>query len=338
MTIACLLLGFAANAQSEADIKKAFNAAFAIAAASDHATIAIPGEYVYKDGKLTGQKFFKEYFSDGFNMTNEGVAGYYMAGSEIEVTLKVGSCSYNHPDITSYAITYNDNGQAIKAEQKHWGSNYSNYSLRYAYTFEYSGNKIAKVTRTDTYGSGKHVSDRKPEFEYLSSEIVYTWKNDNEVEKVVTSYTEKKKAKDKQVVTNVSKSTLYAAPGKGSVIETQAGSLVTRKSERAGNEATSAYEDDRGNKTVEVYTVDGKGKPLKLVKTEYKNGTLDRKIEGDINYTWFSKTDTSLCSAVKKNFYRIYDSSGNLIEEATSQGRRAKNPDGTWGPWRTYTY
>jgi|GEM_PF-5416243 len=339
--VLCLHL---ASAQVD-ERKKGLNLAFAIWETSGipGGSVIIPTDYVLdKDGKIVGQKYLVNSFSDRYTISNEGTMSLSFEGDKVyrASQLSVGCSGPYIVDLQEFGVTYNDQGQITKLAKKYWGKTSKDSWVKDYFVFEYANGKISKLTRTEIIGSGKSSSAVTMEFEYPITISTVEWKNDNEVAIITTTNRRRSKKKDPTTVMYVQK--YVSRFEKGKLYNTSgAKQEVISEYVTNGNQVTSTSSNaEYKQKTVTIYTHDARGLATSIIVSEYKDDKLTEKKDIKVQYTLKESglAPDVLCNYKTINMVSVYDGAGTLTQEATDQGIRVRNADGTWGPWKGYTY
>lgn len=325
--------------QSNEDIKKGLDVAmmFKMGDALPDGSITMPGEYVLDAaGNLIGQKFLKSYFPDRQLATNEGVMSVsYENGKLSRGNEKNGCNSYNF-DLYNFSVSYNDQNKIARIDKPWARRGNSKEFIRKSFVYTYDGTRLARVTVNEVIGQGSNSLNAQPVFEYIVKDAVLAWKSEQEVTTTVSGYRAKSKAKDKEQVN--SKRSYTIRVGKGNVfVETIEPTTKISDEYMLGKNQLIRTRVQDSFKAVTTFTLDDKGKVMQVNSLEYLNDQLTKRIETKVIYSPSSTTPDNDCGSYK-NSVNIYDGTGTLIQESTDTQIRIKNPDGTWGPWKTYTY
>lgn len=315
------------------EIKKRLANAFKISDAMNarYAVLNVPGEYIMKDGKITGQYYLSSSYSTTYKPGNVHTAIYFPYPDNPKVILKDGNCTFQHIDLNLY-VTTDAGPNSTRIEKKNYAINGFNQKVREFFIVVYDENRIKSVNE------GYVVVDKKsgsPLFEYVTSEASYTWKNEHDVTITSTTYYNKKKEKDTRIKIS---SSSYQHSIEKNKRETTDNTGTTTQYLTTGNETTIKTRKKGGEFRLEgkIFT-DGE----KVVKSEgysYDENTGAPNGKSIIEYTLqkssgYAESETDLCTFTMIPVTYIYDAQGNLTEERREGKFRKKNADGTWTDW-----
>lgn len=343
LAITCLLLSATTLFAQIDERKKAIELSFAISNASaiTGGSIYLPTDYVMdQNNKIIGQKYIADSFSDRFTISNEGRLELNFFGEQIfSYSIIAPGCRRYNKGLQDFNATYNDQGKVARLESRNWSGYGKGIWLKERYLFEYTDNQLVKLTSMQLIGEGKSSSAAVVAFEYTKDESTLTWKNEHEVVNVTTTYRGRRKQKDPTVVDYTRTYTLTI--GKGTLFKSTTPDEQTIEVKTEGKEVTmTSYLAAYKKKTASVFKHDEKNLAVFISSSTFENDQFKGKVETNVQYSP-KAAEPGLgeeCNLQYKNFHSVYDSQGNLTEERNDQGVRVKNPDGTWGPWKQFTY
>ncbi len=294
----------------------------------------VPGELVFDQSKkLTGMKYFKNWFPDRGKVTNEGVlSAYYYNGNVLSGAIFTSACNSTNLSLEGINVEYDQLNRVTKITNS-WSRSSKQRLVTNSFFITYQGNRITKVEKHELQGEG---NIKKPTLikDVLQSSVTIEWKNDTEV---VTNYSELTYASNQYVFKPRWSRTLRVS-GKETYTD-YVGSDNSRRSVEfkvSANEVIQTVIDD-GKKIVTRFSLDEKGRVTKII-----SGNPDSQERTETTVTYILKEANlpadDLCSYNHKNMVSVYDASGMLVQESNDRQIRRRNPDGTWGPWKDFTY
>lgn len=326
-----------AQGQSEEDVKKVLDLAFACANAEGarSGSILIPGEYQYDEAnRIIGQRYITESFPDRYLITNEGIMQPNFVNGQLHTVIKsVGCTGRSHVEV-DYTPTYNDQKQISRIERRTWFSNGKGGLNKPAWQIEYKQNRIVKVSQFKLISEGKNVLSAPPLFDFLEYQTTLDWKDDGTITFIVNEYMPKKKAKDTQKIISTVSHESQISKGKTS---TKRGTIISAF-EVGPNQVSKTYLDPAyKKKDIMVMSLNANGMVEKVTSSEFIGETMQRKMVTSIEYIIEPSTQDP-CLYKLKEKTQIFNGKNELTEEHENNQFRLKNPDGTWGGWQNFRY
>jgi hypothetical protein len=322
--------------------KKALEFCFAISNASAmlSGSLYLPTEYIVdQNNKIIGQKYISDSFSDQFTVTNEGSLILNFFGEQIfNFSVMAPGCNRYNKTMKDFNPTYNDQNKITRLEKRSWSGYGKGIFVKDRYLFEYAGDQLVKLSKITLIGEGTSVSSAATVLEYTDTESTITWKSEGEVTITSTTYRSRRKKTDPTVVNYTRTYDLAVEKGK---VRKSTTPDQTYEAIAAGKEVTVTTTNTKyKSKNVTVYKHDDKNLVVFITSSKYENEQLTEKLETTITYVSkdSGKAPEEICNLQTKTTTDKYDGHGNLTQQNSDQGVRVKNQDGSWGPWKAYTY